>query len=136
METYKFLSDEWIEACRKLRAEYADRLNPPASASIKLNLIVERVPFGDSTRKAYLDTSVGEPEIELGHINNVDATITSDYELVKSVIVDGNMGAALEGMQLGRVRIDGDMFKLMALAGMNADPGSIALAKAIRQITE
>lgn len=136
MSKYPFLSDEWIEQSRKLRAEYAERIDPPAAASLRLNLVVEQMPFGETRMDAHLDTTGGEPEIELGHLDSADATVTADYALVKSIVVDGDMSAAMEAMQLGRIRIDGDIFKLMSLASLNADPGSIELAKAIRNITE
>jgi putative sterol carrier protein len=41
----------------------------------------------------------------------------------------------MEAMQLGRIQIDGDMMKLMSLAGLQADPAGIELAKSIREIT-
>ncbi len=85
---------------------------------------------------AHLDTSDGKPEIDLGHLESPDTSVTVDYGTAKAVFVDGNMGAAMEAMQLGRIQVQGDMMKLMALATLNADAGSIELARRIRDITE
>lgn len=136
MTAFRFLSDEWITATRALREEHRDRIDASAIPSLRINLVVNKVPFGDADVLAHLDSSSGEPEIELGHLEGADATVTSDYTTAKRVFVDGDLSAAMEGLQLGRIVVDGDMMKLMGLVGMNADAGSIALAKAIRSITE
>lgn len=136
MATYPFLSDEWIAQTRKLREEYRDKVRPPVTPPLKMNLVVTEVPHNDGPLDAHLDTSRGEPELELGHLSDSEVTVTSDYSTARSVFVDGNLGAAMEGLQLGRIKVDGDMMKLMSLAGLQADPGSIELAKRIREITE
>lgn len=136
MAKHQFLSPTWIDETRKLRAEYADRIQPPTTLPVRFNLIVNEVPFGDPTMYAHLDTSGGEPEIELGHLDQPDATITVGYETAKSIFVDTNIAAAMEAMQLGRIQVQGDMMKLMALAGLNADAASIELGRKIREITE
>lgn len=102
---------------------------------MRMNLVINDVPFEPKTQQAHLDTTTGEPEIEIGHLSSPDLTVTVDYATAKSVLVDGNMGAAMEAMQLGRIKVDGDMMKLMSLASLNADAASIELAKAIRAIT-
>jgi hypothetical protein len=135
MATHAFLSSEWIEATRRLREEYRTKATPPAAPPIRMNLVVNDVPFDTNVLQAHLDTTKGEPEIELGHLSNPELTVTVDYTTAKSVLVDGNMGAAMEAMQLGRIRVDGDMMKLMTLASINADAASIELAKQIRSIT-
>jgi putative sterol carrier protein len=135
MATYAFLSDEWLSETRKLREEFRAKATPPSAPPIRMNLVINSVPFDSGTVQAHLDTTNGEPEIEIGHLPSPELTVTVDYATAKSVLVDGNMGAAMEAMQLGRIRVDGDMMKLMSLAGINADAASIELAKAIRSIT-
>ncbi len=132
---YAFLSKEWIEETRRLRAEYADRLNPPAAPPVRMNLVVHDVPFEPHQMDAHLDTSAGAPDIEVGHLDRADATVRVDYTTAKSILVDGNLSTAMEGMQLGRIKVEGDLTKLMALSGLGADAGSVALAKAIREMT-
>ena len=45
---YTFLTDEWIDAARELRAKYADRL-PDVTIEVRINQVVTDVPFGDGT---------------------------------------------------------------------------------------
>jgi len=136
MVTYPFLSEPWIAECRRLRGEYRDRIKLQTPASLKMNLIVTDVPHEERGLNAHLDTSGGQPEIELGHLTDAEVTVTLDYPTARSVLVDGNMGAAMEGLQLGRIQVAGDIMKVMSLAGLSVDPGSIELAKKIRSITE
>src|SRR4051812_43263122 len=125
MPTYPFLSDEWITATRELREQYRATATAPAMAPIRMNLVINEVPFGDGSLQAHFDTTGGEPEIELGHLPTPDVGITVDYKTAKSVLVDGNMSAAMEAMQLGRIKVDGDMMRLMSLASINTDAASI-----------
>ncbi len=136
MATYLFLSDEWIAATKALRDEYRDRLVAPATTPMRLNLVVTNSPAATGDVLAHLDTTKGEPEIELGHLLTPDATVTVDHSTARAVFVDGNLGAAMEAMQLGRIKVDGDMMKLMSLAGLQNDAVSIELGKKIRAITE
>ena len=61
---YTFLTDEWMEAARGLREQYADRL-PDVDIEVRINQIVTDVPFGDGTVHAYIDSSDGSLELEL-----------------------------------------------------------------------
>lgn len=135
MATYIFLSDEWIEATRALRDEYKTRLQAPPTGPLRVNLDVTDAPNSTGTVAAHLDTTTGAPEIELGHLSSSDAKVTVDHGTARAIFVEGNLAAAMEAMQLGRIKIDGDVMKLMSLAGLQADPASIELARKIRAIT-
>lgn len=135
METYEFLSEQWITTVRQLREEWLAANTPPTAPKLRLNLIIESVPFGDGTVDAHLDTSSGTVELETGHLDKVDATITTDYATAKSLFVDGRMSAALEAMQLGRIKVKGNMFKLLGLGKIGNDPASEKLTEQIRAIT-
>lgn len=137
---YPFLSNAWIEECRKLREEHREQMRGTAIPPLRMNLVVTDVPPIDEASTgsldAHLDTSAGDPEIELGHLAGAEVTVTVDHSTAKAIFVEGNLGAAMEGLQLGRIKVDGDMLKLMSLAGLNADAASIELARRIRSITE
>ena len=70
---HPFLSDEWITAARAVRAGHVGQA---AGAPVKMNLLVEEVPFGSGTLEAHLDTTAGAVEIELGHLEQVDSEAT------------------------------------------------------------
>jgi putative sterol carrier protein len=132
---YAFLSDEWIAEAKKIREEYRGQAAGPGQA-IRMNQIVTEVPFGDGTIEAHMDTSSGEMELETGHIEGADLTVTLDYATAKSVLVDGNPQAAMQAFMAGKIKVDGDMTKLLALQGMPADPTASEIARRIQDITE
>lgn len=137
MPTHPFLSARWIAETRRLREEYRSRLQTPTTPPLRMNLVVTDVPFDPGRLDAHLDTSAGEPEIDLGHLPDAEVSVQADYATAKRVFVDADLGAAMEALQLGRVKVDGDMMKLMSLASIGtADPASMELARAIRAITE
>lgn len=137
--THDFLSPAWISAARELREAYRSNrvagAKPPKAPSLRLNLVVTAVPSDSESIDAHLDTTQGDIEIELGHLPKVDATVTIDFATAKTIFAEGNIGAAMEGLQLGRIKVKGNVFKLMSLSSLKSDPESIELTDAIRSIT-
>jgi putative sterol carrier protein len=132
---YPFLSDEWIAEARKVREEY--KANGTAlDHVIKMNLVITEVPFGDGTADAHMDTSSGEMEIETGHVEGAGLKVTLDYATAKAILVEGNLQAGMQAFMAGKIKVDGDMSKLMALMAAPADPTAIEVAKRIQEITE
>ena len=75
---YPFLSDEWLEEARNIRSEYAGK-TPPVPHVVRMNLVITQVPFGDGDIDAHMDTSSGELELDLGHLETQDLKVTVDY---------------------------------------------------------
>lgn len=142
MATYPFLSDEWIAEARKIRAEFADdpdRQAPASPASVRMNQVITDVPFGEGRLDAHLDTSSGTLEMETGHLENADVTVTLDYATAKAIFVDGTLEAGMKAFMDGKVRVQGDMAKLISALQQLAppEPGAVDQAQArIRDITE
>jgi hypothetical protein len=134
MGSFPFLSEEWIEAATKLQAEYAGRAPAPAS-QMRMNLIVTEVPFGEGTEDAHLDTTSGELVLNRGHLDSPDLTVTLDYETAKAILVEQNPQAGMQAFMAGRIKIEGDMTKLLALQATPADPLHVEIAERVRQIT-
>ena len=132
---YKFLSDEWMDEAKKVREEFAGKGNPPAHA-VRMNQIITDVPFGDGTINAHMDTSGGEMEMDTGHLDNPDLTVTLDYETAKAIIVDQNPQAGMQAFMAGKIKVQGDMTKLMAMQSGPVDPSAAEVAKKISEITE
>ena len=120
------------EIAKAIREEYAGKTAAPAHA-VKMNQIITEVPFGDGTINAHLDTSGGEMVMETGHIEGEDLTVTLDYATAKAILVDGNPQAGMQAFMAGKVKITGDMTKLMALMQGGTD---LELAQKIQAITE
>jgi putative sterol carrier protein len=130
---YQFLSDEWVAEARKIRAEFKGA-SAPATNPLRINLVINEVPDAGSI-DAHVDTTSGEPDIERGHLENPDVTITLDYDTAKAMLVEGNGQAAMSAFMAGKVRVDGDMTKLMAMQGSGALGENDALVARIREIT-
>ncbi len=134
MAKYPFLSDEWVAEARRIREEYRGRF-PAGSQPVRMNEIITEVPFGTGTIEAHLDSSSGEVEMDLGHLEHPDLTITLDYATARAVFVDGNPQAGMQAFMAGRIKVDGDVTRLLGLLGPNPDPGALELAGRIKDIT-
>jgi putative sterol carrier protein len=132
---YKFLSDEWVTEAQKIREEYRGKGSPPAH-SVKMNQIITDVPFGDGTINAHMDTSGGELEMGTGHIDDAELTVTLDYETAKAIIVDQNPQAGMQAFMAGKIKVQGDMTKLMAMQSQAPDASAQEAAARIKEITE
>jgi len=133
---HPFLSDEWISAARAIRESHAAD-SQPVTASIRINLVVNGAPFGDGTVQSYLDTSSGEAVLDLGQLDEPDATLTTDYDTAKAIFVTQDPAAGMQAFMAGKVVVQGDMMKLMALQGaLSANPAADAISAEIRDITE
>jgi hypothetical protein len=137
MAAYPFLSDEWLEEARKIRAEYEGK-SPAIPHVVRMNLVVTGVPFSDNDILAHMDTSSGEMVLDTGHLENQDLKVTVDYDTAKAILIEGNPQAGMQAFMAGKVRVEGDMAKLMALQATPAAADSTAaeLAGRIRDITE
>ncbi len=137
MPSYPFLSDEWLDEARTIRADY-EGTTPPVPHSVRMNLVVTDVPFTDEDILAHMDTSGGELVLETGHLEEQDLKVTVDYVTAKAILVEGNPQAGMQAFMAGKVRVEGDMAKLMALQATPAaaDPKAAELAQRLRDITE
>jgi len=112
--THPFLSDEWMTAAKAIREKYADQASK-VTTSIRMNQVVTDVPFGEGTVKSYLDTSSGNVDMELGELDNPDLTVTTDWETARKIFVDQDQAAGMQAFMTGKVKIQGDMMKMMAM---------------------
>ena len=134
MAKYPFLSDEWMTEAKKIREEYRGKaaVAPPV---MKMNQIVTDVPFGDGTINAHMDSSSGEMEMDLGHIDDAEVTVTIDYGTAKAIFVDNNPQAGMQAFMAGKIKVQGDMTKLMAMGQAAPDPTATEIAAKIKEIT-
>jgi len=131
---YPFLSDEWMEEAKKIREEYRGKGTPPAH-KVKMNQVITDVPFGEGTINAHMDTSSGEMEMDMGHLDDAEVTVTVDYATAKAIFVDGNPQAGMQAFMAGKIKVQGDMTKLMAMGQAAPDPTAAEVAAKIKEIT-
>jgi hypothetical protein len=137
MAKHPFLSEEWIEQARRIREEgAADGTTPSVPHSMRLNLVVTEVPFSTGTVDAHIDTTSGVAELDSGHIDPADLKVTVDYDTARSILVDGNSQVAMQAFMTGKIRVDGDVGKLIELQSAPPGPGAQVLAQRLRDITE
>ena len=135
MPSYPFLSDEWIAEARKIRAELADPNAGAAPASVRMNQVITDVPFGSGSLDAHLDTSSGTLEMETGHLENPDVTVSLDYETAKAIFVDGDQQVAMQAFMAGKIKVQGDLAKLLAMQQAPAGPLAAEVQQRIRDVT-
>jgi len=134
---YPFLSDEWLEEAHRIRAEYEGK-SLPFPHVVRMNLVVTGVPFGDKDIDAHVDTSNGDLVLDVGHLETHDLKVTVDYDTAKAILIEGNPQAGMQAFMAGKIRVEGDMTKLMALqAGpAGSDSSAAEMAGRLREITE
>ncbi len=133
-EKYEFLTPEWIEAAKKIRDESESPTTPPAH-TIRMNQVITDAPFTDDEIKVFMDTSDGEVNLDLGELESPDLTVTVDWATAKAIFVDQNPQAGMQAFMAGKVKVQGDMTKLMAMQQSAPDPNAQAMADKIKEMT-
>ena len=135
MAQYPFLSDEWVVEARQIRSEYEGRAGT-VPHQMRMNLVITEVPFGEGSLDAHMDTTDGTLHLETGHIDPVDLKVTLDYGTAKAILVDGNPQVGMQAFMAGKVKVEGDMAKLMMMQGVPQDATAAEVAQRLRDITE
>jgi putative sterol carrier protein len=135
-EQYEFLSPQWLEAVRRIRDEMPEPDGEPP-VTMKMNVVVIATPFETGDMKGHVDTSNGELLVEEGHLDTPDLTVTIEYDTAKALFVDQDVAMALQAFMSGRVKVQGDITKLMALQtqSIDPDPKAIDIAIAVKDLT-
>ena len=127
---HEFLSPSWIDAVRALRDEYHDRVQPP-SIAVRANVVVTGAPFGEPEILGSIDTSSGQLALDAGHVAEPDLTITTDYATAKALFVQQDPNAAMQAVFGGKIKVQGDMTKLLALQLPLNEASSAAVAREV-----
>jgi putative sterol carrier protein len=103
---------------------------------MKMNLVVTDTPFS-SDCQFHMGADDGRALFGPGHIEGADVTLTTDYATAKDVFASGNPQAGMQAFMAGKVRVQGDMAKLMAGAAQGGGAaGNQELQQAIIEVTE
>jgi hypothetical protein len=134
--SFAFLSPEWIEAAREIRERYSSQ-TAPIEVAVRVNQVVTDVPFGDGELHAHIDTSSGDVDLELGHLDEPDATITLSYETARAVLVERDPAKVMQAFMSGGIQVDGDFMKVMAMQALTPqDDLALQVAEEILAITD
>ena len=134
-EKYDFLSDEWFVAARKIRDELAPSATQPVQ-ELRMNLVITGAPFNDGAEiKTHIDTSGKKMEIDTGHVEDPEVTITADYNTIKAFFIDQDYTMGMQAYMAGKLKIDGDITKLMTMQQGSPDPVATEMGERIKEIT-
>lgn len=115
----KFLTEEWASAMTDALNSSADFQGAASGQAVKLQQVVTDAPDGET--KYYFTLDGGKAQVALGEIPDAEATLTQSYETAVA-ITKQELNAQNAFMQ-GKLKISGNMMKLMQLQGVfNAMP--------------
>src|SRR5712692_10517121 len=126
----KWLSQDWLDHTKKLAETQPER--PGASA--RMQYVVTGAPGGGDIKYYWILENGKLAESQLGELADAEVTLTQTYE--DSVKVQkGELDANTAFMQ-GRVKVTGNMAKLMALLPLSNAPEYKQLQEKVKAITE
>jgi putative sterol carrier protein len=132
---HPFLSDEWLDEARVIREKYAGQ-SAPVGHKVKMNQVITDAPFGEGDIELFMDTTSGEVVLEKGRLDDADVTITTDYETARKIFVDQDPQAGMQAFMSGKIKVQGDMMKLMQMQATPPDETAKKVADEIKAITE
>ncbi|MQB01397.1 MAG: hypothetical protein GEU78_14080 [Actinobacteria bacterium] len=116
----KFLSEEWATTMTDALNSSEDFQKAAAGQSAKLQQVVTDTPDGGEA-KYYFELDGGKAQVAVGELADAEATISQNYETAVA-ITKSELNAQNAFMQ-GKLKISGNMMKLMQLQGVfNAMP--------------
>ena len=125
----KYLSQEWMDRAKELAADFPET----PGASVRMQQVVTGAPEGEV--KYYTVIENGKTlEQSLGEDPQADVTLTNSYDDALK-IMKGELDANAAFMQ-GRVKVTGNMAKLMSLLPLTNAPEYKQLQEQIQGITE
>lgn len=132
--TYPFLSSEWITAVKAVRDKYADTA-PPVPYRMKMNQVITDVPFGEGVIRLFMDTSEGVINMDHGELPDPEVTITTDYATARAIFVEQDQAAGMQAFMSGKIKVVGDMMKIMQMNTVPIDDLTKKVAKEINDLT-
>jgi alkyl sulfatase BDS1-like metallo-beta-lactamase superfamily hydrolase len=126
----KYLTQEWLDESRKLAEDQPVR--PGATA--KMQYVVTGAPEGEDIKYYWVLEDGKLLDSQIGEAADSDFTLTMSYDDAKKV-QQGELDPNAAFMQ-GRMKVSGNMAKLMSLLPLTNSPEYRALQEQIREITE
>jgi putative sterol carrier protein len=125
----KWLSQEWLDETRKMAEGQPER----AGASARMQYVVTGAPDGDIAYYWILENGKIS-QSQLGRLDDAEVTLTTGYpDALK--IQKGELDANAAFMQ-GKVKVTGNMAKVMSLLPITNSPEYKQLQTEISAITE
>lgn len=71
----------------------------------------------------------------MGHLEGQHLTVTVDYATAKAIFVDQDQQASMQAFMAGKIKVQGDMTKMMAMQTVQPDPAQVEMANEIAAMT-
>jgi hypothetical protein len=125
---YQFLSDEWFQEVDKLIAAAGDLKIPPAMKAVEVNVTVTS-PTGNT------ELFMKDGLFTRGHQAGAGASLTIASDLARKIFVDGDTAAGVQAFLEGKMQVEGDLAKLVAMQTVEPSEPQKRLTKQIAAIT-
>ena len=109
----KFLTDEWAQAVTEALNSNDAFKQAAAGKTVKLQNVVAGA---DGEKRYYLDLEGGTAKVSMGELPDAEATLSSDYDTAAAM--SRNELNATAAYMSGKLKIQGDLMKLMQLQGL------------------
>lgn len=132
----EFLTDEWIEQALLIYESVTEVAEEIKSISTILGLRVHDIPPDGISEDFFIIVDEGII-IDLGRGKppfDPDAVIEGDYQTARAMIV-GELDSA-SSLATGKVKVTGDMGKLVKFAAQQQHPTSVEVTARVREMTD
>jgi len=120
----KFLTEEWAQAMTDALNSSETFQKAATGQQATIQQVVTDSPDGGGV-KYYFKLDGGKAEVSLGELAEAEATISQNYET--AVAIDRSELNAQNAFMQGKLKISGNMMKLMQLQGViNAMPQAVS----------
>lgn len=125
---HQFLSDEWFTEVDKLIAAAGDLQIPPAMKAVTVNVTVTS-PTGST------ELFMKDGLFTRGHQPTAEAKLTIASDLARKIFVEGDTAAGVQAFLEGKMQVEGDLPKLVAMQTVEPSEPQKQLTKRIAEIT-
>jgi hypothetical protein len=125
---YQFLSDEWFQEVDRLIAAAGDLEIPDAMKAVEVNVTVTS-PGGNT------ELFMKDGLFTRGHQPSAPTKLTIESALARKIFVDGDAAAGVQAFLEGKMQVEGDLAKLVAMQTVEPSEPQKALTKKIAAIT-
>jgi hypothetical protein len=126
--SYQFLSDEWFHEVDRLIAAAGDLQIPPAMKAVVVNVTITS-PAGST------QLFIKDGLFTRGHQPSAPTQLTLASELARQIFVHGDAAAGVQAFLEGKMQVEGDLAKLVAMQTVEPSEPQKALTKRIAAIT-
>jgi hypothetical protein len=125
---HQFLSDEWFTEVDRLIAAAGDLQIPPAMKAVEVNVTVTS-PSGNT------ELFMKDGLFTRGHQASAPTKLTIPADLARKIFVDGDTAAGVQAFLEGKMQVEGDLAKLVAMQTVEPSEPQKQLTKRIAEIT-